>query len=327
LTIDYETDPVHCGCLEAGTMISVYKRPVRVVGARFNIKRITFPDTSAFSLNIYQVKDDHPTTKTLYGPIKFWGKVKNGVIDVNLFSHDIQLNEDFFLALQWSDPKNPQRISFGGSLIRGKSFHRFDSSSEWEKVPLMTLGFSVVVLSDKDLPRTVNVSKLTFLSPGVSFELKTNRFQTLHTNFYAATSFGINFSSSQGTNTFLTFDPAATLQYRFYYNGEKRSERGKRTALNSMNYIAPSFDYVFTRKSISQEYLVPVDRRPLIQGGVVWGMQRNFPKRFSLDLSAGPGFYFVESRTKRADDIVEISTTGGFTIMANVRLGIWLNKR
>jgi hypothetical protein len=171
------------------------------------------------------------------------------------------------------------------------------------------------------------IFKVNVIAPGVSYERHTVNFQSIYAEWYMATSFGVSFSSSQGTNAFLTIDPAVNLQYRFYYNARRRSVKGKRIALNSLNYIAPTIHYILTKESVSDEFVTEPERRPVLLQGVLWGMQRNYPKRFSINLSAGPGFYFARSTTRRIDNLREDKSTTGLTLLARIRLGWWLNKR
>jgi hypothetical protein len=327
LSVEYATNPEHHGTTEAGTIISICRSPAHVIGARFSVNHINLKDTSVFSLMMYEVKDGVPTNNILFGPLIVAGKIEKGMLSVDLAEYNIHVNEDFFLALRWTGEKGQLKISFGSGMNGEKSFHR-DDDEPWETLPIMKLAFSATIETEKDLPCTVNVWKLTAFNPGVAFERKGIREnQTLYMHYYAATSFGLNFSSSNGTNSFLTFDPAATLQYRFYYNGKIRSQRGKRTALNSMNYISPSLDLILTRASISQDYLVPEQRRPLIVNSVLWGMQRNYPRRFSLDFNIGPAFYLAKVLQMNGNETVEQKMTSGFTVVSNLTIGWWLNSR
>ena len=105
--------------------------------------------------------------------------------------------------------------------------------------------------------------------------------------------------------------PAAHLQYRYYYNYAKRTAKKLRTELNSLNYIAPSF-------SVSN--LRPVkggNRNWITQTGVLWGIQRNYASRFSLDLSLGLAYLSGASGVSNNN---KINPAGNFS------LGFWLKK-
>jgi hypothetical protein len=72
-----------------------------------------------------------------------------------------------------------------------------------------------------------NVTKATFLNPGISYEKKIGKFQSLYAQAFMNTSFGLGYSSSLGNTSFIYFDPALAVQYRYYYNFAKREAKGK----------------------------------------------------------------------------------------------------
>jgi len=172
-----------------------------------------------------------------------------------------------------------------------------------------------------------DIFKVNVIVPGVSYERHTVNFQSIYAQWYMATSLGVSFSSSLGNNAYLTVDPAVNVQYRFYYNARRRSVKGKRVALNSLNYLAPTINYILTKESVSDEFITEQTRRPVLLPGVVWGMQRNYPKRFSIDINAGPGFYVTRSTSIDGANVGEKKSTAGFTILSHIRIGWWLNKR
>jgi len=141
LSIEYGGNPEHQGHSEVGTIISIRKGPVHVVGARFIINKISLPDTAVLTVNIYEVKDGKPTANGLYRPVKITGAVKEGQLNVDLTGYNIIMSDDFMLALSWSSGRGS--ISFGGGMHGGRSFHRNDNQ-EWERAP-MKLGFSALI--------------------------------------------------------------------------------------------------------------------------------------------------------------------------------------
>jgi hypothetical protein len=48
--------------------------------------------------------------------------------------------------------------------------------------------------------------------------------------------------------------------------------------------------------------------------GIVWGLQRNYKNRFSLDCSVGPSLYAPLVNNE-------------FDLIADISLGIWLGKK
>jgi hypothetical protein len=162
-----------------------------------------------------------------------------------------------------------------------------------------------------------DVSKVSFLSPGFSYEHRVGRSQTLYARAYLDPSGYFLYSDAIGTRSDLYLDPAITLQYRYYYNVARREEKGKRTEMNSFNYVAPVFKTTFNAENTGYS---------LHRLGVVWGFQRNYHSRFSLDLNIGLGYAFVGTRY---NEYGELFTRGvnELTTIGQLNLGFWLNKR
>jgi hypothetical protein len=147
LSVEYEGNPAHKGRSEVGTIISIRKGPVQVIGARFLINKISLPDSAVFVLNIYEIENGRPTANGLYRPVKISGKVEKGELNVDLSGCDIKAHEDFLLALSW--PSGQGNISFGAGMVGSRSYHRI-GDGEWERVPMMKLGFSATVVRKRD---------------------------------------------------------------------------------------------------------------------------------------------------------------------------------
>ena len=147
LSVEYEENPAHKGRSEVGTIIPIRKGRVQIVGARLLINKISMPDTALFILNIYEVKERHPTSNGLYRPVKIAGKIVEGQLNVDLSGYNIYASEDFLLAFSWPDGEG--KISFGAGMGGSRSYHRVDNG-EWERLPMMKLGFSVTVISKRD---------------------------------------------------------------------------------------------------------------------------------------------------------------------------------
>lgn len=172
------------------------------------------------------------------------------------------------------------------------------------------------------------VFRANMLNPGLSYELPVGLHQTAVLFGGVNTSFGLGFSSSLGTNAFIYFDPGFGAQYRYYYNSRKRTEKGKRTALNSMNYVAPVYSVIFTDGQITENALLEEENnRPVQTVGAVWGLQRNYKNRFSLDLNLGLGYVFGKSTFYSNNNQVEQRNSGNATVIIDLELGFWLNKK
>jgi hypothetical protein len=163
----------------------------------------------------------------------------------------------------------------------------------------------------------VNVTKISFLSPGFSYELKVGRFQTLYGRVFLYPSGYAGYSSTLGSSSHLYLDPAITIQYRYYYNALRREAKGRRTDMNNLNYFAPVFKTIFNAEN---------SQRSIHKTGIVWGLQRNYRRRFSLDLNIGVGYSFAkEGHTENGEITAE--QISEFTTIGQLNLGIWLNRR
>ncbi len=172
-----------------------------------------------------------------------------------------------------------------------------------------------------------NFTKLTFLSPGISRELRVAKLQSIYLQAFMNTSAYFSYSSTFGTDGGVYFDPALTAQYRYYYNAVKRAAKGKRTELNSLNYIAGVLQTVFSDGAVSDGYLIQDKRRPVNSIGAVWGLQRNGQKHFSLDLNIGIGYLFAKGTKYDENWSTYSSPISEATVIGQLSLGFWLNKR
>ena len=137
-------------------------------------------------------------------------------------------------------------------------------------------------------PGVVNITRISFLSPGISYEQKIGRFQTLYGRVFLNPSGYAGYSSTLGTSSHLYLDPAITIQYRYYYNALRREAKGRRIDMNNLNYFAPVFKTTFNAEN---------SQRSIHKTGIVWGLQRNYRRRFSLDLNMGVGYNFRQGRS------------------------------
>lgn len=180
---------------------------------------------------------------------------------------------------------------------------------------------------DKNKTDVTNVYKVTFLNPGASAEFRIGKYQTLYGRAYLYTSVAeINSFDEKRVDVY--FDPAGALQYRYYYNAIKRSKAKKRTELNSLNYLAAVYEVFFSKLPLSASYYKELNRRAISQAGFVWGIQRNYKKRFSLDFNIGLGYLFGKGTTRNLitnEDFRE--TIGSVTYIAEINLGFWLNRK
>jgi len=154
-----------------------------------------------------------------------------------------------------------------------------------------------------------NVLKLNFILPGISYEHKIGNYTTLNVAAYMD---GILMDRIESPQLHLFLTPSFNAEFRYYYNMQKRDMKGKRTALNSSNYIAP----VYIGRYSPSSYFS--DNRLVNQVGSVWGMQRNYPKGFSLDLNGGMA-YTLKARNNYYYDPIEL--------LLQAKIGFWMGRK
>lgn len=171
-----------------------------------------------------------------------------------------------------------------------------------------------------------DITKITFFNPGISFEKRIANFQSLYAQIFMNTSFSIGYSDAFGITSSLHFDPAATLQYRYYYNAAAREAKGKRIEMNSLNYVSFILETTFVTEKIWLVDYTKDEHHTVNKFGLAWGMQRNYKKRFSVDLNLGVGYLFAKTTT---NDTGQLATNNirEFTVLGQVNFGFWLNKK
>jgi hypothetical protein len=174
-----------------------------------------------------------------------------------------------------------------------------------------------------------HITKLTFFNPGISYEARVGRLQSVYVQAFMNTTAYYTWSSNFGSQGDIYFDPAATAQYRYYYNAVNREAKGKRTAMNSLNYVGGVVETIFSRAVMDEFNLPEADRRPVTTLGVVWGLQRNGLRRFSLDLNLGIGYLFTKGTVYKGGYSYEPQSVNvsRFTTLGQLNLGFWLNKK
>ena len=130
-------------------------------------------------------------------------------------------------------------------------------------------------------PGVTNLFKLNFFAPGISYEQKVAKFQTLHISGFVSTTFSTS-QSNDGTNLDVFLFPSISAQYRSYYNIPKLTRKGISTGFNSGSYIAPVYFGTYSF----------YDDRMFNQIGAVWGVQRTASGGFSIDINLGVSYTF-----------------------------------
>ena len=175
--------------------------------------------------------------------------------------------------------------------------------------------------------RVENLSKVTFINPGFAYEAKTGESSTLYSQLFM--NYSATFETSlDGSDIDITsyFDPALAVQYRFYYNYNRRAEAGKRVEKKSLNFVAPVFEGHLTKRPFAGSDFAEENRRMLTTIGGVWGMQRNYAGRFSLDIYAGLGYSFGKTTEYISANQTTTKTEAIPAVIAQINIGVWLGK-
>jgi hypothetical protein len=185
---------------------------------------------------------------------------------------------------------------------------------------------TVAAFSQQDETDVTNVTKVTIINPGLSYEARIGKFQTLYMQGFMSMSGYFSYSDALGTESAFYFDPAADIQYRYYYNGRKRFEMEKRTEMNSMNYVTVMSEFILSKMRLTTDYIDESKRRAISRFGVGWGFQRNYAQHFSLDLNLGFGYLLSKGTSYNWNGQLTTKTISTPTFMGQFNIGFWLNK-
>src|SRR5699024_17977 len=174
------------------------------------------------------------------------------------------------------------------SAPESASFSNFADQSNYMKklifLFLLTTSLSTIIHAQT----TKQVWRINAINPGIEYEQPVSSKSTVSFNIGV----GYNGSYPELSNTFGTrilyaFAPFADLQFKRFYNLEKRASHNKTTAHNSGNFI--SFRFRTHGKSIKDNFYRYADYDFAV--GPTWGIQRKYGK-FHLLFDLGPQFYF-----------------------------------
>jgi len=174
---------------------------------------------------------------------------------------------------------------------------------------------------------SASVTRITILNPGLSYEKSVSKLNTLLLRGFLSTTFSVGYSSTFGNYSNITFDPASTVEYRHYYNLNERVKNKKLVSNNNLNYIGSIGMVIFSKNRMLSSHFIEENRRAINTLGVVWGIQRNYKKRFSLDFSAGAGYTFTKATYQNMLGEIIHANYSKFAPLVRFNFGLWLNKR
>lgn len=101
------------------------------------------------------------------------------------------------------------------------------------------------------------------------------------------------------------FVPVFTLEPRWYYSLRKRSEKGRKTAYNSGNFVSLSTSYNTPKAIIGGHDGFGADRK--ITVSTLWGIRRSFGRYLNVEAATGLRFYLMETGGARNWPTLDLS--------------------
>jgi len=143
-------------------------------------------------------------------------------------------------------------------------------------------------LQSQEARNVEKVWRINFLNPSGELESPTGNNSTFSTKLGVGFGGGYPELTYGGSGFIYIFAPFLDLQHKWYYNFEKREEKGKNTIGNSGNYF--SLRLLTRGPSIEENVYRTSDFDFAI--GPTWGIQRRYGKRFHLLFDIGAQYYF-----------------------------------
>ncbi len=127
--------------------------------------------------------------------------------------------------------------------------------------------------------------KINLMNPGIEYERGLGVNTTL--DIKAGLQIAIDPAVAEPLENFDLF-PALAIQYRYYYNFERRGRNGRQIYGNSANYIAPA-TAIFApgSRTIDNAEVNGV----IAYGGLVTGLQRSYNSGFNFSVDVGAAYY------------------------------------
>ncbi len=185
------------------------------------------------------------------------------------------------------------------------------------------ISFGVTAVA-QEAPTTASVLKIALIDPGVSYEQKIGDKQTIAIQGIIRSRISLGYSSALGTTSDIYFDPALNLQYRYYYNLEKRFTKGKYTYQNSGNYLTALTEAQLSKIPLNPDASDEHDRRLVHSVGAAWGFQRNYKSHISLDIQLGGEFSYGRTTTYLVGANRQKNWHGRFSEMIRIQFGFWI---
>ncbi len=169
-----------------------------------------------------------------------------------------------------------------------------------EKKLFFSLNFLllVITLNAQEVSKVKdNLFRINILNPGLTFEKAVGRKETLCLD----ANLSLTYTTSVATGIAKT--PFVRLQFREYYNLNRRIAKNKNILNNSGNYIALNNSYYF--KTINDNDFIYIDDGFNI--GTTWGMQRTYKSGLNINFNTGLGYNFSTRRKQFFHPIINFT--------------------
>ena len=177
---------------------------------------------------------------------------------------------------------------------------------------VLSLFTTTIIAQNGNHYNTEKVWRINILNPAIELEIPTGIKSTFSSALGIGYGGGYPDLTNNGNGFIYIIAPFVDLQHKWFYNFEKRANKGKSVVNNSGNFISARF---ITRGSSIAENVTRTSDFDFAFGPT-WGFQRNYKNNFHLLFDIGPQYYFD---TEGNGNI--------FPLVFQVNLGFDLKKR
>lgn len=127
---------------ELGVRLNIKKPNTEIRKFFLNIVYNSLDTIPVFRLNVYTIdKDGKPSENVLKENILFSPKEKTGLMEIDLSSYHILVNDDVFISMEWvKDLGNITGLGFSTKLGGSDTYYRLTSQDDWKKIGVVGIG-------------------------------------------------------------------------------------------------------------------------------------------------------------------------------------------
>lgn len=181
------------------------------------------------------------------------------------------------------------------------------------------ISLSLTAQDSAKLEKNITGAQIGFLGMDVYSEFALNDSFSLRAE---ASLLSTVFGGSEWERNNWVFYPGFSVQPRYYYNLNRRLEKGKYIQNNSGNYLMLKLEYlpdwfVLNKKSNSSNYYSNYHVLNQIQIIPTYGLRRNFANQFNYEANFGIGYNSTIGYSKNRSDVaVQLSLKIGLDFLS-----------